>query len=115
MLAWGTGAPLREFVYVDDIAKLTLWALENYREEDPIIFSSGIERSIRELVEIVADKMRFGGKILWDSTKPDGQFRKPSDTTKLRRLVPNFEFTSLDEGIEKAVDWFKANYPNIRR
>lgn len=115
LLAWGTGSPLREFVYVDDIAKLTLWALENYREEDAIIFSSGIERSIKELVEIVADKMKFTGKIVWDTTKPDGQFRKPSDTTKLRRLLPDFQFTPLDEGIEKSVAWFKANYPNIRQ
>jgi len=115
LLAWGTGSPLREFVYVDDIAKLTLWALENYREDEPIIFSSGIERSIKELVEIVAEKMRFTGKIVWDSTKPDGQFRKPSDTAKLRRLLPQFQFTPLDEGIEKSVAWFKANYPNIRQ
>ena len=115
LLAWGTGSPLREFVYVDDIAKLTLWALENYREEEPIIFSSGVERSIKELVEIVAEKMKFTGKIVWDSTKPDGQFRKPSDTAKLRRLQPDFQFTTLDEGIEKSVAWFKANYPNIRQ
>lgn len=115
LLAWGTGSPLREFVYVDDIAKLTLWALENYREEEPIIFSSGVERSIKELVEIVAEKMKFTGKIVWDSTKPDGQFRKPSDTAKLRRLLPDFQFTPLDEGIEKSVAWFKTNYPNIRQ
>lgn len=112
---WGSGTPLREFVYVDDIARLTLWALENYREEEPIIFSSGIERSIKELVEIVADKMKFSGKIVWDSTKPDGQFRKPSDTTKLSGYLPDFQFTPLDEGIEKSVEWFKANYPNIRQ
>ena len=115
LLAWGTGSPLREFVYVDDIAKLTLWALENYREEEPIIFSSGVERSIKELVEIVAEKMKFTGKIVWDSTKPDGQFRKPSDTAKLRRLLPDFQFTPLDVGIEKSVAWFKTNYPNIRQ
>ena len=106
---------MREFVYVDDIAKLTLWALGNYRDEEPIIFSSGVERSIKELVEIVAEKMKFTGKIVWDSTKPDGQFRKPSDTAKLRRLLPDFQFTPLDEGIEKSVAWFKTNYPNIRQ
>jgi GDP-L-fucose synthase len=59
--------------------------------------------------------MKFTGKIVWDSTKPDGQFRKPSDTTKLRRLLPGFPFTPLDEGIEKSVAWFKANYPDIRQ
>lgn len=113
--AWGTGSPLREFVYVDDIAKLTLWALENYNEEEAIIFSSGIERSIKDLVEIVAEKMQFTGRILWDSTKPDGQFRKPSDTAKLRRLAPDFQFTPLDQGIEKSIAWFRAHYPNIRQ
>jgi GDP-L-fucose synthase len=112
---WGSGTPLREFVYVDDIARLALWALENYTEEDPIIFSSGVERSIKELVEIVADKMQFTGNIAWDSDKPDGQFRKPSDTSKLKGYLPDFKFTSLDDGIEQTVAWFKDNYPNIRQ
>ena len=115
LLAWGTGSPLREFVYVDDIARLTLWALENYNDEEPIIFSSGIERSIRELVQIVVEKMNFTGKVVWDSTKPDGQFRKPSDTTRLRRVLPGFKFTPLDLGIEYSAAWFKRHYPHIRK
>lgn len=111
---WGSGKPLREFVYSEDIAKLVLWAMENYNEDTPIIFSSGIEVTIRELVEIVVKKMNFKGKVVFDSNKPDGQFRKPSDTTKLRRYQPQFKWTPLEEGVERTVDWFLSNYPKIR-
>jgi GDP-L-fucose synthase len=114
LTAWGSGAPLREFVYVDDIAKLALWAIDHYKDESPIIFSSGIEVTIKLLVETVVKKMDFKGAVQWDSTKPDGQFRKPSDTSKLGRLLPNFTFTSLEEGIQSAVEWFVSNYPRVR-
>lgn len=114
LTVWGSGKPLREFVYSEDIAELTLWALENYSEDMPIIFTSGIEVEIHELVEIVAKKMKFNGKIIFDQTKPDGQFRKPSDGSKLQSYLPNFKWTPLDVGIERTVDWFLKNYPNIR-
>jgi len=111
---WGSGDPLREFVYSADIAKLTLWAIENYSDDTPIIFTSGIEVSIRELTEIVAKKMKYEGKIIFDSSKPDGQYRKPSDTTKLKKYLPEFHWTSIEEGIERTVEWFQSNYPKIR-
>jgi len=114
LTVWGSGKPLREFVLADDIAKLTLWAMDHYNEDEPIIFSSGIEVSIRELVEMVARKMRFQGNIVFDASKPDGQFRKPSDTSKLKRLLPQFAWTPLEEGIERTVDWFQCNYPKLR-
>ena len=111
---WGSGKPLREFVYSSDIARLALWAIEQYSEELPIIFSSGIEVSIRELTELVVKKLKFDGKVVFDSSKPDGQFRKPSDTTKLKKYLPTFHWTPLEEGIERTVDWFMTNYPNVR-
>ena len=111
---WGSGKPLREFVYSDDIARLTLWAIENYSDDTPIILTSGIEVSIRELTEVVAKKMKFKGRLVFDSSKPDGQYRKPSDTTKLKKCLPDFEWTPLEEGIERTVDWFLSNYPNVR-
>jgi GDP-L-fucose synthase len=112
---WGTGKPLREFVYSADIAKLSIWAINNYQEETPIIFTSGIESSIRELVEMVAKVMKFRGKIIFNEDKPDGQFRKPSDGTKLKSYLPNFHWTPLDEGIELTVDWFLSNYQTLRK
>ncbi len=112
---WGSGKPLREFVLSDDIAKLAVWALDNYNEPSPIILSSGIEISVKDLVLLIANKMKFTGKIIFDDTKPDGQFRKPSDTTKFRKYLPDFKFTPIGKGIEKTVDWFVKNYPNIRK
>lgn len=112
---WGSGKPLREFVYADDIARLAVWALDHYKEPSPIILSSGIEMPIKDLVLLVAKKMKFKGKVVFDSTKPEGQFRKPSDTTKFRKYHPDFKFTPIEEGIEKTVDWFVENYPNVRK
>lgn len=114
LTVWGSGKPLREFVFSDDIVKLSIWALENYNEDSPIIFSSGVEISIKELVELVTAKMKFKGKVIFDLSKPDGQFRKPSDTTKLKKYYPDFEFTSIERGVEETINWFESNYPNVR-
>ena len=111
---WGGGKPLREFVYSKDIAKLILWAMEKYNEDTPIILTNGEEKSIKELVELVVKEMDFKGKVIFDTTKPEGQFRKPSDTSKLRKYLPDFKFTPLEVGIKNTVEWFIKNYPNIR-
>ena len=114
LAVWGSGKPLREFVFSYDIAKLSLWAIDSYEEDSPIIFSSGIEISIKDLVELVVEKMKFTGKIVFEKSKPDGQYRKPSDTSKLAKYLPDFKFTPIEEGIEITIDWFLLNYPNIR-
>lgn len=111
---WGTGTPLREFIYAEDVAKLSEWALEHYNEAEPIIFSTSEETSIKNLVEMVAELLRFKGKIIWLSDKPDGQFRKPSDNSKLRKYLPDFQYTPLYEGLKKTIEWFEGNYPNVR-
>ncbi|MBI2476223.1 MAG: GDP-L-fucose synthase [Candidatus Taylorbacteria bacterium] len=115
LVVWGSGKPLRELVLTDDIAKLALWMLDNYKESAPIIFTSGIETSIRDLVLVIAKKMGFTGKIVFDGSKPDGQFRKPSDGTKLKKYLPDFKFTPVDGGIEQTVNWFVENYPKVRK
>ncbi len=112
---WGSGAPLREFVLADDVARLAMWAIDNYKDEEPLILSSGIETSIKDLVNLIAKKMDFTGKIIFDDTKPDGQFRKPSDSDTLKKYLLDFKFTPLAEGIEKTVKWFIENYPDIRK
>jgi GDP-L-fucose synthase len=111
---WGTGKPLREFIFADDVAKLIIWMLESYWEPTPLILSPGIETSISSLVHTVVEAMGFEGEVIFDITKPDGQFRKPSDTTALKALVSDFEFTPVSKGIESTVAWFLENYPNIR-
>jgi GDP-L-fucose synthase len=115
LTVWGSGKPLREFVFVEDIARLAVWALENYYEKEAIIFSSGLEISIRELVELIVAKMDFRGEVVWLTDKPEGQFRKPSDVSKLKRLYPEFRFTPLDEALQKTISWLESQYPNIRK
>jgi GDP-L-fucose synthase len=111
---WGSGAPLREFVFAEDIAKLVIWMIEEYTDSSPLILSNSLELSIRDLVQMVANKMEYYGEIRFDSSKPDGQLRKPSDSSHLQNLLPKFEFTPLDVGIDKTTKWFLQNYPLVR-
>ena len=115
LIVWGSGSSLREFVYSEDIAQLTLWALDNYSEDLPIIFSSGHEVSIKDVVNLIVKEFDFRGNVIFDSSKPDGQFRKPSDTTKLNNYLPGFQFTTIEDGLKRTIKWFLNNYPNIRK
>jgi len=112
---WGSGKPLREFIYNKDVAKITEWVLENYNEDEPIILSTSEEISIKEVVDIIVELMNFKGKVKWDTDKPDGQFRKPSDNSKIKNYLPNFKFTPLYNGLKGTINWFESNYENIRK
>jgi GDP-L-fucose synthase len=114
-VVWGTGNPLREFIYSKDVAKLTEWALENYNECEPIIFSPSQEIKIKDLVDILVETFNYKGNVIFDKSKPDGQLRKPSDNSKLKSYLPNFEFTSIEVGLKETVNWFLDNYEKIRK
>ena len=89
--------------------------MENYDEEEPIILSSSEEVSIKQLVNLVVELMEFEGEVIWDESKPNGQYRKPSDNSKIKKYLPNFEFTSLREGLKETIDFVKNNYSLIRK
>ena len=112
---WGSGKPLREFIYSKDIAKIAEWALYNYEGTDPLIISGDEEVSIKDLVGMLVDEFKFKGKVIFDETKPDGQFRKPSDNSLIKELLPDFEYTPFEQGIKETVNWFKENYENARK
>tara|TARA_B100001094_G_scaffold58842_1_gene54312 strand:- start:8564 stop:9514 length:951 start_codon:yes stop_codon:yes gene_type:complete len=112
---WGSGKPLREFIYSEDVGRLTEWILENYNEEEPIILSTSEEVSIKTVVELIVKYMDFRGDVVWQDDKPDGQFRKPSDNGKLLSYLPDFKFTSIEKGLEKTVNWFINNYESSRK
>jgi GDP-L-fucose synthase len=112
---WGSGKPLREFIYSKDIAKIAEWALYNYEGTDPLIVSGDEEVSIKDLVGMLVDEFKFKGKVIFDETKPDGQFRKPSDNSLIKELLPDFEYTPFEQGIKETVNWFKENYENARK
>jgi GDP-L-fucose synthase len=112
---WGSGNPLREFIYVKDVARLSEWVLNNYNESEPIILSPSSEISIRDLVDLLVNYFNFKGKVIFDDSKPDGQFRKPSDNSKLMSYLPNFKFTPIEEGIKETIEWFIENYTYARK
>jgi GDP-L-fucose synthase len=112
---WGTGTPLREFIFSRDVAKLTEWVLDNYEENEPIILSTSEETSIKEVVGIITELMNFKGEVKWNNSKPDGQFRKPSDNSKIKTYLPNFQFTPLYDGLKETIEFFERNYNIIRK
>jgi len=112
---WGSGNPLREFIHAFDVAKLSEWVLENYNESEPIILSTSEEISIKDVVNIIVEKMNFKGNVVFDSTKPDGQLRKPSSNNKIKNYLPDYKFVSLESGLQETIEWFENNYPNIRK
>ena len=112
---WGTGKPLREFIFSKDVAKISEKILSEYEGEDPIIVSTSEEVSIFHVAETIARCMDYKGKIKWLSNKPDGQYRKPSDNTKLISLFPDLKFTPLEKGIQETVEWFEKNYETARK
>lgn len=114
-VVWGSGKPLREFIFSRDVAKLTEWVLENYNENEPIILSTSDEVSIKDIVDIIVEIMNYKGSVKWDITKPDGQYRKPSDNSKIKNYLPDFRFTKLYDGLKETIEYFEKNYNLIRK
>ena len=114
-IVWGSGKPLREFIYSKDIAKIAEWVLFNYKGTDPLIVSGDEEISIKDLVGILVDEFKFKGKVKFDKTKPDGQLRKPSDNSVIKELMPDFEYAPFEKGIKETVSWFIENYESARK
>lgn len=105
---WGDGSALREFLYVDDLANLCVFLMNNYSGNETVNAGTGKELSIRELTELVADVIGFKGKIEWDSTKPNGTPRKLLDVSKATALGWTYS-TELREGIALAYEDFLNN------
>lgn len=112
---WGSGKPLREFIFSKDVARLAEWAVKNYNETEPIIFGTSEEVSIKDMVDLLIQEFNFKGKVIFDKDKPEGQFRKPSDNSKLKSYLPDFKFTPFEEGIKETVKWFIENYETARK
>lgn len=118
---YGSGKPLRQFIYAPDFAKLIIWALENYQDEEPLILCPDIseEISIGHIAETITGVLgnKLGVKITieYDTSKSDGQCKKTADNRKFRSLFPGFQFTPFQVGIQEVIDWFCSSYPDIRR
>lgn len=110
---WGTGTPLREFLYVDDMADACVFLLENYDGEQHVNIGTGVEVSIKELAGIVKQVVGYEGEIYWNTQMPDGTPRKLTDVSKLHGL--GWKHTvDLLEGVQMAYDWF-LNHIDVAR
>jgi GDP-L-fucose synthase len=106
---WGTGKPLREFLYVDDMADGCVFLMENYDGEEHVNIGTGKEVTIRELAEMIKEVVGFEGELRFNTEKPDGTPRKLLDVSKLESLGWKYK-VELKEGIKSAYDWFNDNY-----
>lgn len=106
---WGTGRPIREFLYVEDCAQAIVRAAEVYDDVEPLNIGTGIGTSIKELVEYVHDIIRYNGDIRWNTDKPDGQMVKILDVTKMKEVLNWVPPTDLRRGLEKTITWYREN------
>lgn len=108
---WGTGRSKREFLHVDDLAKACLFLMNSYNDTEIVNVGTGIDISIKNLAELIKKKVGFKGKVLWDTTKPDGTLRKLMDVRKINKLGWKHS-TDLNNGVSSTYAWFKKNLPS---
>jgi GDP-L-fucose synthase len=111
---WGNGTPMREFLFVDDMAEAVVFAIENKLPEYLYNIGSGKEITIKELAETIQKVTGHQGEIIWDSSKPDGTPRKLMDVSKMKEMGWEYS-TELQQGIEKTYAWFLENIKNIKK
>jgi len=107
--AWGTGNPSREFLYVEDAARGIVMAAESYEKSDPVNLGSGEEINIRDLVQMIKEKVGYEGEVEWDTTRPDGQPRRKLDVSKAREEFGFQSETPFKEGLRKTIEWYREN------
>ena len=109
---WGDGSPLREFLYIDDMAEACYACMQNYSDSEIINIGTGYDISIKELTEVIAEVIGYSGEIYWDTSKPNGTPRKVMNVDKLLGLgwKPKVDIV---EGLTKTYEWFKENYDRI--
>jgi GDP-L-fucose synthase len=111
---WGTGNPTREFLYVEDAARAIQLAAEKLESPEPVNIGSGQEISIADLVQLVAEKTRFHGQIVFDPGKPDGQPRRCLDVTRARELLGFEAQVTLSEGLDRTIQWYEGQRTNAQ-
>lgn len=110
-LIWGDGKQLRQFVHSDDMAKLIIWSLEHWNSSEHCMLIDEKEISVLEIAKIIMKKFDFNDDdIIFDETKPKGQFRKPAMSH-----VHDYNFTPIENGVNETIDWFISNYNNARK
>ena len=107
---WGTGIPIREFIYVQDAAEGIVRATEMYDDLSPLNIGTGIGTSIKELVDLIISITGYKGELYNNTDQPDGQKEKVLDVTKMKDALDWQPKTSLQDGLQKTISWFENNY-----
>ena len=110
---WGSGKPMREFLFIDDLAEGLIFLMKNYEKPEHINIGTGVDVTIRELAELIKKITDFKGELEFDTSKPDGTPRKVMDVSKINNLGWTAN-TSLEQGLKLTIDWFIKNRENIR-
>jgi len=105
---WGTGAATREFLYVDDAAEGIVLAAEKYNGPEPVNLGSGMEISIKDLAELIARETGYSGRLVWDTSKPDGQPRRALDVTRAAELFGFKARVDFVEGLRRTIGWYRS-------
>ncbi len=108
---WGTGAPIREFLYARDGAEAVLRAAGRYDDPEPLNIGTGIGTSIRELAELTGRLTDFRGEICWDASKPDGAMKKVLDVSRMAEALDWTAPTGLEDGLKETIEWYRSNRP----
>jgi len=113
----GTGKPLRQFIYSRDLAKMFIWMLREYDDVEPVILSVGEkeEVTIKQVADAIVKAVGFEGEYSFDTTRADGQYRKPASNEKIIGLMGGFEFTPFEQALDESVKWFLDNYSSGAR
>jgi GDP-L-fucose synthase len=114
VVAWGSGRPTRDFVYIADVCEAIFLAAEKYSGSDIINISSGRVVTIKELTETVAELTNYNGRVMWDTSKPDGQLYKGFDATRMKEILGYECRTSLRDGVKKTIEWYLSKPAGLR-
>jgi GDP-L-fucose synthase len=109
VVLWGDGSPTREYLYVDDCAEGLALAAERYDRPEPVNLGTGVETSIRETADLVAEAVGFTGRIVWDTSMPNGQPRRSLDASRARELFGFEAPTQLRDGLARTVAWYRES------
>ncbi len=109
IVCWGDGSPTREFLYVEDCAEAILLATELFDGVEPVNVGTGFEISIKDLVNLIAELTGFQGRILWDTTKPNGQPRRCLDTCRASELFGFRAKTDFRKGLQRTIEWYRGS------
>ena len=109
VVSWGDGSPTREFLYVDEAAEGILLAAEKYNSSEPVNLGSGIEISIKDLVELIARQCGYEGRLVWDTSQPNGQPRRALDTSRALKYFGFKAHVKFEDGLRATIDWYLKN------